>query len=188
VQANIVKRHRGAIFVLILTAFSLLIALGGNTPFLKFLYDNGIATAIRYPEKFSLIAIFALTIFSAQMLQRRRVGDEAIRESAAGFALATTVVAVALAILSFTPMYAKTFMSIWGQTMNGGTKRMIALQQIDWIVASIRGAFLFALFLLQIFPPAHSHGILDHFLSGNARRMAPEYGALVHGLFSRADR
>jgi hypothetical protein len=147
VVAGTFARPRGGRFVLLLVLFSLLIALGGNTPLLKWLFDSGIATAVRYPEKFILIAIFALTIFSAQMLQRILDGDDGIRDAAAGFALATTVVAVVLAILSFTKIYTTTFSKVWGQKAGAGLNRMVDLTQIDWIVASVRGGLLVALLL-----------------------------------------
>jgi hypothetical protein len=140
-------RPRGGRFVLILVIFSLLIALGGNTPLLELLYKSGLATSVRYPEKFALIAIFALVVFAAQMLQRVLDGDEAIRDAAAGFALATGVVAAALSVLSFTPLYTRIFLKVWGQTAGAGATRMIGLSKVDWIVAALRGFLLVALLL-----------------------------------------
>lgn len=138
-------RPRGGRFVLILVALSLLLALGGNTPLMKVLYDAGIATSIRYPEKFILIAVFAIILFASQMLQRLLDGDHAVREAALGFILATTVVAAAVAIVGFFPIYGTTFSKIWGLTKAGGADKMIALSRMGWIIAAIRGAILFAL-------------------------------------------
>ena len=143
--AGFFVRARGARFVLILCSFSLLIALGGHTPVLKWLYDAGIATSIRYPEKFILIAMFALTIFGAQMLDRMLAGDEDVRDAAMGFVLATTVVAVLIALSGFTPYYGKAFAKIWGVTGAAG-KKMIELSHYGWLIAAARGALLFGLF------------------------------------------
>ncbi len=140
-------RPRGGRLLLILVGFSLVIALGGHTPLLKLLYDAGIATSIRYPEKFLLIALFASIVFASQMLQRILDGDDAVRDAAAGFALATTVVAIAIGALSFTPIYKTAFIRIWGLTAGAGADKMVALTRIDWSVAGMRGVFLVALLM-----------------------------------------
>ena len=141
-------RPRGARFVLILTLFSSVIALGSNTPLLKWLYDAGIASTIRYPEKFILIAVFALTIFAAQMLQRLLDGDNRLRAATAGFALATAVIAIALAALSNTRPGTEIFLEVWGLERNSGSLFMARLAGNDWIVAAVRGFLLVALVLL----------------------------------------
>jgi hypothetical protein len=73
--AALAVKARGGRFVVILIALSVLVAAGGNTPLLRFLYDIGLAQSVRYPEKFILIAIFALTIFGARMLDRGLTGE-----------------------------------------------------------------------------------------------------------------
>ncbi|MBK5259763.1 MAG: YfhO family protein [Thermoanaerobaculia bacterium] len=145
--AGMFARPRGARFVLILVLFSLAISLGGNTPILEWLHHAGIATSVRYPEKFILIAVFALIIFASSVLDRILAGDRDLRDAAAGFALATTVVALVIAIVAFTPLYPRVFMKIWGMTAGGGTTRMIAISRIDWAAAAVRGCALVALLL-----------------------------------------
>ena len=142
--AGFFVRARGARFVLILTAFSVLIALGGNTPVLKWLYDAGVATSIRYPEKFVLIAIFALIVFGAQMLDRMLRGDEEVRDATMGFVLATTVVAAAIVIAGFTPYYGQAFRKVWGLS-GGAAQRMVDMSHHGWMIAVARGALLFGL-------------------------------------------
>jgi len=136
-------KPRGGRFVLILCLFSLSIALGSHTPLLKLLYDSGIATSIRYPEKFILVAIFALIVFSSRLFDRLLDGDDALREAAMGFVAATFIIAVLLAIAGFTPWYGKGFQQVWG--LKGQARRMIELSHLGWVVAAIRGAVLFAL-------------------------------------------
>ncbi|HYM62654.1 MAG TPA: hypothetical protein VEZ11_17350, partial [Thermoanaerobaculia bacterium] len=135
-------RPRGGRLVLILVAFSLLIALGGHTPLFKFLYDYGIATSIRYPEKFILLGLFAVIVFGAQMLDRLVDGDQHVRDGALGFVLATTVISAVLAGLSFTHLYATGFSKIWGYTAGPVLNRMVGIMQTDWIVAVLRGGAL----------------------------------------------
>lgn len=135
-------RPRGTFLVLSLVAFSLLIALGSNTPLMKFLYDANIATAVRYPEKFILIAMFALIVFGAHLAQRLLDGDESLREAALGFAIAVTIVAALVAISGLTPYYGQWFSKIWGLKPGGATTRMIDISHRDWIVAVSRGLLL----------------------------------------------
>lgn len=137
-------KPRGGRFVLILCAFSLLMALGGHTPFLRFLYDAGIATSIRYPEKFALIGIFAIIVFASQLFDKMLDGDDAIRESAMGFVAATTMVATALALFGFTPLYDDLFQKLWG-LKGAGAAVMTKMSHEGWMIAAVRGAFLFAL-------------------------------------------
>jgi hypothetical protein len=142
-----IVRARGGRFVLLLCVISSLLALGGHTPLLKFLYDRGIATSIRYPEKFALIGIFAIVLFASQMLDRMLAGDRGIREGAIGFAIAVTLVAAIIGGIAFTPVYRKTFLYIWGMTVNAGTLWEVKLSQRDWIIAVVRGGLLIALLL-----------------------------------------
>ncbi|HEX8254842.1 MAG TPA: hypothetical protein VF846_16980, partial [Thermoanaerobaculia bacterium] len=147
--AALFVRPRGGRLVLILAGFSFLLALGGNTPLLDLLYKAGIAEAIRYPEKFVLIAGFAVILLTSKMLDRMLDGDEAIRQSAMGFVAAVTLVAGVISILTLTPYYARAFTYVWGLS-GGSTQRMIDLSQQGWVISLIRGAVLFA--LLWFFP------------------------------------
>ncbi|MGZ5440515.1 MAG: hypothetical protein ACXW5U_00185 [Thermoanaerobaculia bacterium] len=138
-------RPRGGRFVLILCSFSVLIALGSNTPVLELLYDSGVATSIRYPEKFILIAIFAMIVFASQLFDRLLAGDDGIRDAALGFIAATTIVATVLALLAFTPFYETLFMKVWGLKTGGAAERMVKLSREGWVIAAARGAILFGL-------------------------------------------
>ena len=138
-------KPRGGRFVLLLVICSLLIALGGHTPVLGLLYKAGIATGIRYPEKFVLLAIFAVIVFAAQLFDRLLAGDDAIRDAALGFIAATTIVAAVLAIAAFTPLYDALFMKVWGLKAGGSAERMLKLSRDGWLIAAARGAILFGL-------------------------------------------
>ncbi len=141
---SVFARPRGGRLVLLLFVTSSVFALGGNTPLLWFLYHHGVS-AIRYPEKFMMMGVFAGIVFAARMLDRILDGDEAAREGALGFAVAATTIAAVFAVLAFLPAYSRLFMKVWGQTPSPGANRMVELSRIDWIVASIRGALLVAL-------------------------------------------
>ena len=89
-------RARGAWLTLAVLAVSILLALGSNTPLLKLLYDLGVASSTRYPEKFLIIGVFALVVFAARMLDQVLRGDERVRKMALAFTVAVTLGAVAL--------------------------------------------------------------------------------------------
>jgi hypothetical protein len=138
-------RPRGGRAVLILMLVSFVFALGGHTPLFRFLYDHGILTTVRYPEKFLLLGLFALIVFGAQMLDRLLDGERKIRDGAVGFVLATTVVAAICAVLSFTQIYQTTFMKLWGYPAGAALDHMVAIMRMDWIVATARGLLLIGL-------------------------------------------
>jgi hypothetical protein len=139
-------RPRGGRLVFLICFVSAILALGGHTPLLRWLYRAGIATTIRYPEKFAMLGVFTLIVFAAQMLDRLLAGDETIRDGALGFTVATTAVAAVIAGIAFTPLYSRTFMRIWGITPAPAAGRLIAISRQDWIVAAIRGAIFIAVF------------------------------------------
>ncbi|MEK6371493.1 MAG: YfhO family protein [Acidobacteriota bacterium] len=138
-------RPRGGRLVLIIFVFSSLLALGGHTPLLHWLYRAGIATSIRYPEKFILMAIFAMIVFASQMLERMFAGDEDVRAGALGFTVAATGVAALIALAGLTPLYGRAFMKIWGLTAGANANRMVSLSWHDWIIAAARGSIIIAL-------------------------------------------
>jgi hypothetical protein len=152
-------RPRGGRLVLIIVFVSSLLAVGGHTPLYRWLYDAGIATSIRYPEKFILMAVFALIVFASQMLDRMLNGDEDVRSGALGFAAATMLIATIIAILGFTPLYPRFFNLLskmsdlasirkaWSLTAGAAATRNVLLSRTDWIVAAVRGVILIALLL-----------------------------------------
>ncbi len=142
-------RPRGGRLVLLIALVSSILALGSHTPLLKWCYDAGIATSVRYPEKFALMGIFALIIFSAQMLQRMLDGDETVREGALGFTLAVLLVATFVAVTTFTPSYARAMAKIWSITAGPAGNTTIAISKNDWWFAVMRGVAV-ALLLLTV--------------------------------------
>jgi hypothetical protein len=138
-------RPRGGRLVLVIFIVSSLLALGGHTPLLRWLFNAGIAKSIRYPEKFILMAIFAVIVFSAQMLERIFAGDEDVRAGALGFTAAATSVSAVIAMAGLTPLYGRVFMKIWGLTAGATANRMVSLSWHDWIIAAVRGALIIAL-------------------------------------------
>ena len=153
-------RPRGGRLVLIIVFFSSLLAVGGHTPLYHWLYDAGIATSIRYPEKFILMAVFALILFASQMLDRMLDGDDDVRSGALGFAAASTLVAAGIAVSAFTRFYPRLFILLgkindlssirkaWAQTAGAGLSYPLLLSRTDWVFATLRGLILIALLLM----------------------------------------
>ncbi|HUP49609.1 MAG TPA: hypothetical protein VNA04_12555 [Thermoanaerobaculia bacterium] len=144
--AGLLCRARGAMFVLAVSLLSVALALGGHTPLLRLLHDAGIATSIRYPEKFILLAIFALTVFGARMFDRALSGDERLQHAAAGFALATALIASAISLLGFTRPALETWMDFFRLRPGMEAMTMAGIAWSDWSIAAARGLLLFLLF------------------------------------------
>ena len=65
---GMVMRVRGWPLALTIVAVSILLALGAHTPLWRWLYDLGMARSLRFPEKFILMAVFAISVFGARVL------------------------------------------------------------------------------------------------------------------------
>jgi hypothetical protein len=79
------------------------------------------------------------------MLDRMLGGDEAVREAAMGFVLATAMVALTIALIGFLPLYADQFRRIWGFPRGATADRMVTISRVDWLIAAIRGGILMAI-------------------------------------------
>ena len=63
IGAGFIRRIRGAGFVALIAAISFLLAMGNHGPIFPLLYRMGLQS-LRYPEKFALSGIFALSVFA----------------------------------------------------------------------------------------------------------------------------
>ncbi|HUF18120.1 MAG TPA: hypothetical protein VMS12_08785 [Thermoanaerobaculia bacterium] len=143
--AAIAVRPRGGGLVLAIVAASTLLALGGNTPLFRLLYDLKLGTSVRYPEKFAMMGLFALLMLGCFMFERVLRRDRAVIQAAMGIALGTAIVAGAILIFSFTPWYQEAFSKLWGTRATGPAKIMADIYRIDWAVALARGLILVGL-------------------------------------------
>ncbi len=140
-------RPRGGRFVLLIAIFSIVVALGGHLPFLRMLYNAGIITSIRYPEKFILMAVFATIVFGAQLLDRLLQGDDELAAGALGFLIAATMVATLIWITGFTPYYGQAMTKVWSLSPPSQARTIIRLSHNDWLFAALRGAAFMGLLL-----------------------------------------
>jgi len=148
IVGGIFARPRGGRLVLLIVSLSTLLALGGNTPLLRGLYSLGVASAVRYPEKFALMGLFTLLVFAAMMLDRLLAGDQRVAEGATGFVLGTTLFSILISVVAFTPLYGRGFGAMWGQKASPTLEVMISLSRADWVICSVKGVALLALLWL----------------------------------------
>jgi len=139
--------RRAAWPVALILVISSVLALGGNTPLYRLLYQAGIGTSMRYPEKFATMGVFVLIVFAAMAFERLIRGDEALRASMLGFVAGTTMLALILAVLSHTSIFEKYFRLVWSVTTVPNLKFMVGLSQVDWWIAVARGAILLGLLI-----------------------------------------
>jgi hypothetical protein len=74
--AGLLAGGRGRGLFLITASVGFLISAGDYTPLLRFLYDAGVASVVRYPEKFLIMVVFAAIVFAACTLDRMLSGDD----------------------------------------------------------------------------------------------------------------
>ncbi len=147
--AGVANRRPGWWALLGICFVSILIALGSNTPLFRWLYDAGLARSIRYPEKFTLMGLFATIVFGSKMFERVLNRDHEVTRTALGIVLGVTLFSGVLAIIAFTPFGATSLQQIWG--FSGAMKNLYAgLSRMDWTVAVIRGLLLCGLLWLAL--------------------------------------
>lgn len=142
---SLAVRPRAGKWVLALCGMSALLALGGHTPLFRFLYDQGIATSIRYPEKWSFFGLFALIVFAAAMFDRILDGDRKLIDAAIGFTGAVTLLGLGAALFSLTEVYAEWFPRIWKMHHPPTAEWMTELSRRDWWMFAARGAIALVL-------------------------------------------
>lgn len=77
--AGLVAWRRGSGFVLAVCAVSYVLAIGSHTPLLRFLYDVGIFSTMRFAEKFAMGAALVVVIWAALTADLLFRGDRRVR-------------------------------------------------------------------------------------------------------------
>jgi len=75
---------------------ALIVAMGDHTPVLKALYDAGIFSSIRFPEKFLLTVAFAIAVWGALVFERLLAGDQRVARWAFGLAVVWLILSILL--------------------------------------------------------------------------------------------
>lgn len=140
--AGLIARKRGAALFGVITVLSIILAAGSNTPLLRWLYDAGLFRSARYAEKFILMAVFAMVVFGAKMLDRLLAGDERLRKTAVGVGIAITAVAAIVVVVSFTSAYEPLFRLFWRVPEHRVLTDALPVARSEWILAALRGLLL----------------------------------------------
>lgn len=144
--AGIVARRRWWGAAAGMCAVAVVIALGNHTPLLGIFYRVGIANALRYPEKFIVIAIFAITVFAAHCVEALQDGDETLRRRAIWVAAILTAIPLAMYVWALSPGYATRLAGFFG-IADEHLSIAASVSRFDWLVATVRGGALLALVL-----------------------------------------
>ncbi|HKR65589.1 MAG TPA: hypothetical protein VJZ00_17800, partial [Thermoanaerobaculia bacterium] len=94
--AGLIARVRGAALFGAIAIASALLAFGRHTPLLRLLYESGLASWLRYPEKFVLMGLFAAIVFAARVFDGLLDGDARVRRAALGITGIVTLAAFAV--------------------------------------------------------------------------------------------
>lgn len=142
--AGLIAGTRGRSVFVAIAVTSLVLALGAHTPLWTLLYDIGLARGIRYPEKFILMGLFALTVFGALTLDRVLARDERTTRIALRTVIGIAIVLGAMALLASLPVHATLFQKLWNPPGHI-LAEMLAASRSSWILAALRAALLFVL-------------------------------------------
>lgn len=92
ILAGFAARLRGAGWLAATVVLTGIAAAGSHTPLLRFFYDLGLFTSLRYPVKFLIPTIALLIFWSAIVLERLRDGDVRLRRIVVGISAAVVLV------------------------------------------------------------------------------------------------
>lgn len=146
--AGLTVRVRGTFVVIGMFVASALLAIGAHTPLLRLLYDAHLFRSFRYPEKFLILGLVPLMLFSAVAFDRAFV-DRRIVVRAAAIAGGVALVCIALAAISFQPSYARAFIDFWGIAIHPFAMRMAELSRGVWLRAAIVSILSAAVLLIR---------------------------------------
>ena len=149
IAAGVSIRRSGRGRLLMFVTPFLLLALGHHTPLYEWLEQAGLSIPFRYPEKFILSVLLALTVFGAFLFDRIRRGELRLARRAAFVAGLFCAIATAIVVLSFTPVYETAFTSLWGIGSSRFRMQMIEVSRGDWVVAAVVNGAIAALFWLR---------------------------------------
>jgi len=145
VVGGVLARVRGAGVFTAIALTSWILAAGRNTPLFRWMYDSGIASWFRFPEKFAFMGVFAAVVFGACILDRLLQGDAKVQKVTIWFTAAVTAIAFGAWLVALTPAYESLFRRIWLPRAMSPIETMLALSRTDWLLAGLRGLLLLIL-------------------------------------------
>lgn len=146
--AGVLAAVRGRGIYLAITAISILLSLGDHTPLLRVLYELGLVSSIRYPEKFLIMGLFATAVFGAIALDRLLEKNASMLRMVRGIAVALLVVAIAGVGSTLMPDASRWFRRLWSIDAQTDVSSMLQLARAGWVIAAVRLSAALAIFAL----------------------------------------
>jgi hypothetical protein len=143
--AGLAARRRGWSLMSIVVVVALALATGSRSPIFHGLYELGLLSSVRYPEKFLLMANSTLLVFSCLVLEDVLAGARRFATIGVVFLSATVVGAAAVLGWAYSDSYQRFFGALW-HTMR---PELIELSRSHWLMAVVRGV-VFCLALLLV--------------------------------------
>lgn len=135
-MASPFARPREGLPVLLLCAIAYAAALGNHTPFFDALYDLGIASRFRYPEKFLSLIVLPLIWLAARTIDRFMLGDHRTRIAVLA---SSTVVAAGTGVVTLWSQslaYRRWFVDHWLLVERPETQPLVELSRHYWLIAT----------------------------------------------------
>jgi hypothetical protein len=129
--AGVIARIRGWRAIVGVGLLSYCLAIGANGWLFHILFDLGIGQYARYPEKFILLALVPLTVFSADAFDALLQGNTTVRKAS----IAILAVIAFLAILLIAFAYPAWFSRIWSISRNAEALASIAKTGVMVVLA-----------------------------------------------------
>jgi len=137
--AGVIARIRGWTAIVAVSLLSYCLAIGANGWLFGILFDLGIGRYARYPEKFILLALVPLTIFSADAFDALLEGNATVRK--ASIAILACVAFLAVVLIAFA--YPAGFARIWSIPQNA--EGIIAIARTGVVVVLAKAVILAAI-------------------------------------------
>ncbi|HUJ15476.1 MAG TPA: YfhO family protein [Thermoanaerobaculia bacterium] len=134
--AGLTVRLPGTRLILAAVVVSFVLAIGSHTPLLKALYDAHLFASFRYPEKFLILGLVPLMLFSAIAFDRALI-DRRILRRAAVVASVVVVLCAALFALSYAPSYIPRFVGFWDIGIHPLAGEIAASSRAVWLRALV---------------------------------------------------
>jgi hypothetical protein len=115
-----------------------ILALGSHTPLLRILYESGLFSSFRYPEKFLYLALSPLVFFTAVAFDRVLDGDVRLARRALIVSLIVAGSCGVLWLLALLPGYTAAFIAFWDISIHPLAQAMAARSSSVWLAGLLR--------------------------------------------------
>ncbi|MGZ8868188.1 MAG: hypothetical protein ACXW2P_07570 [Thermoanaerobaculia bacterium] len=143
--AGMVAWRRGSAFVLAVCVVLYILAIGSNTPVLRFLYDIGLFSTMRYSEKFAMSAILVVVVWGALTADLLFRGDVRVRSAVLYVVAGWFVIGMFLTLTA-----ARVWTLFWVVTFARGVILLLLLYAMRRWRSSLWPALLVVITLLDV--------------------------------------